>query len=80
LELNINVSALGGASVEIHDAAGKPIPGYSLADCDRILMNDVAHVVRWRGNPDVSRLAGEPIRLKIAMRAAKLHAFQFVNE
>ena len=80
LELNINVSALGGASVEIQDAAGKPIPGYSLADCDRILMNDVGHVVRWRGNSDVSRLAGEPIRLKIAMRAAKLHAFQFVSE
>jgi hypothetical protein len=43
-------------------------------------MNDVGHVVRWRGNSDVSRLAGEPIRLKIAMRAAKLHAFQFVSE
>ena len=55
-------------------------PCAELADCDRILMNDVAHIVRWRGNPDVSRLAGQPIRLKIAMRSAKLYAFQFVND
>lgn len=80
LELNINVSALGGALVEIQNEDGRAISGYSLADCDRILMNDVAHVVRWRGNPDVSRLAGQPIRLKIAMRSAKLYAFQFVND
>jgi hypothetical protein len=43
-------------------------------------MNDVAHVVRWKGNADVTPLAGRPIRLKIAMRSAKLYAFQFVGE
>ncbi len=80
LELNINVSALGGAFVEIQNDAGQAIPGYTIADCDRILMNDVAHIVRWRGNADVSRLAGQPVRLKIAMRSAKLYAFQFVND
>lgn len=80
LKLNINVSALGGALVEIQDETGKPIQGYALTDCDRILMNDVAHLVRWRGNPDVSPLAGRTVRLKIAMRSAKLYAFQFVDE
>ena len=77
LELNINVSAMGGALVEIQDEAGQPIPSYALDDCDRFLMNDVAHVVRWKGNADVTSLAGKPIRLKIAMRSAKLYAFQF---
>ena len=80
LTLNIDVSALGGSFVEIQDEAGKPIPGYTLDDCDRILMNDVAHVVRWKGNADVASLAGKPVRLKIAMRSAKLYAFQFVGD
>jgi len=79
LELNVNVSALGSALVEIQDVAGKPIPGYTLDDCDRILMNDVAHVVCWKGNSDVTPLAGKPIRLKMTMRSAKLYAFQFVG-
>ena len=64
--------------MEIQDEAGKPIPGYTLNDCDRILTNDVAHVVRWKGNADVTPLAGKPIRLKITMRSAKLYAFQFL--
>jgi hypothetical protein len=80
LTLNIDVSALGGTLVEIQDEAGKPIPGYTLDDCDRILMNDVAFVVRWKGNADVTPLAGKPVRLKIAMRSAKLYAFQFIGE
>jgi len=80
LELNIGVSALGGAQVKLQNAAGNPIPGYTLDECNRILVNDVAHVVRWKGGADVTSLAGAPIRLKIAMRAAKLYAFQFVGE
>lgn len=78
LELNINTTAAGMAHVALLDAAGKPIDGYSLKECDDIFTNEVAHTVTWRGNPDVSPLAGTPIRLRFEMRAAKLHAFQFV--
>ena len=80
LELNIDVSAMGGARVEIQDEAGKPIPGYTLDDCNLLLMNDVAHTVRWKGRSDVTPLAGKPVRLKIAMRSARLYAFQFPGE
>jgi len=79
LELNLNVAAMGSALVEIEDKQGKPIPGFTLNDCDRILFNDVAYTVKWQGKSDVSSLAGQPIRLRIAMRAAKLYAFQFVQ-
>ncbi len=41
LEMNINVSAMGGAVVEIQDEAAQPIPGYTHEDWDRFLMNDV---------------------------------------
>ena len=77
LELNVNVAAMGVARVEIQDADGKPLPGFSLDDCNRILFNDVAHTVRWGGKSDVSSLAGKPVRLRIQMRSAKLYAFQF---
>ena len=77
LELNINVAAMGEARVEIQDAEGKPIPGFTLDDCNRILFNDTAHTVKWAGKSDVSSLAGKPVRLRIQMRSAKLYAFQF---
>jgi hypothetical protein len=77
LELNINVAAMGEARVEIRDADGRPIPGYQADQCDRIMFNDVAHVVRWQGKHDVAPLAGKAVRLRLMMRSAKLYAFQF---
>lgn len=78
LQLNINVAAMGEARVEIQDAEGKTIPGYELANCQRILMNDTAFAVSWKDKADVSTLAGKPIRLLMEMRSAKLYALQFV--
>ena len=77
LTLNVDVAAMGEARVEIQGADGRPLPGFSAGECDRVMVNDVAHTVSWNGNRDVHGLAGRPVRLKIAMRAAKLFAFQF---
>jgi len=67
----------GTASVEIRDEAGKPVPGFALAECDAIGGNCVAKVVTWRGRSDVSALAGKVVRLHLRMRATKLFGFQF---
>jgi hypothetical protein len=77
LTLNVDVAAMGEARVEIQGADGRPLPGFSAGECDRVMVNDVAHTVSWNGNRDVHGLAGRPVRLKVAMRAAKLFAFQF---
>ena len=79
LELNIDVAAMGEAMVDIQDEQGHPVPGFTLDECDRVLFNDVAYTVKWKGSSDVSALAGQPVRLKIAMRSAKLYAFQFLG-
>lgn len=79
LTLNIDVSAMGGVLIELQDRTGIPVPGYTLKDCDRILMNDTAHVVKWKGSADVAALAGKPMRIKIEMRSARLFAFQFID-
>ncbi len=80
LVLNINTSAAGSARVGILDAQGKAIPGFSAADCNKIMTNDVAHAVTWKGKGDVSGLAGKAVRLRFEMRSTKLYAFEFVAD
>jgi len=80
LELNINVAAMGEARVQIEDEEGKPIDGFALDQCNRILFNDTAYVVKWQGRSDVSALAGNAVRLRFAMRSAKLYAFRFAEQ
>ena len=79
LALNINTTAAGMAKVAMLDAEGEPVPGFAIEDCDKIMGNDAAHVVTWRGDSDVSSLAGRSVRLRIEARSAKLYAFQFVE-
>lgn len=80
LRLNIDAGSTGTAFVELQTAAGQPIPGFTLGDCEEIAGNVVAQRISWKGNSDVSSLAGQPIRLHVKMRRAKLYAFQFMME
>jgi hypothetical protein len=77
LDINCSTSAAGGIRVEIQDAAGKPITGHGLADSVEILGDDIARVVTWKGGADVSRLAGQPVRLRFQLRDADLFSLQF---
>jgi len=89
LQLNVATGAGGSVQVEIQDPSGKPIPGFALEDADEINGNYLRVAARWRaervqkmrrpeGDPDVSALAGGPVRLRFVMRDAKLYSFQFV--
>lgn len=79
LRLNIDTGAMGTAFVELQDVEGKPLPGFALADCEEIGGNFVDQTVYWKGNPDVSGLAGRPVRIQLQMKRAKLYAFQFTQ-
>ena len=80
LRLNIDTGAMGTAFVELEDADGRPIPGFTLADCEEIGGNFIDQSVYWKGSPDVSSLAGRPVRMRINLKRAKLYAFQFTPE
>jgi hypothetical protein len=80
LRLNIDTGAMGTAFVELRDADGKPIPSFTLADCEEIGGNFVDQRVYWKGKTDVSPLAGRPIRLYFKLVRAKLYGFQFLME
>ena len=80
LTLNVNSSrANGEVRVEIQGARGNPVPGFSLNDCDPIRSDDVAYAVTWRGDADLSSLAGKRIKLRIHLRSADVFAVRFVD-
>lgn len=79
LELNLDTSAGGVARVEILDASGKQIDGYSLDQADQLNGNSVRLPASWRGKQDVSLLMGKPVKLHFELRNCKLYAFQFVR-
>jgi hypothetical protein len=77
LGINYRTGAPGLVRVEILDAAGTPIPGFTLADCPEIIGDEIARIVAWNQGADVSRLAGRPVRLRFVMKDADLFALKF---
>jgi hypothetical protein len=77
LELNANIRPGGWVRVELQDAAGKSLPGFTLDDCVPLQGDSVRHVVRWQGGADLSALAGKPTKMRCSVRDGSLYAFQF---
>lgn len=77
LSLNFATSAAGGVKIELQDAGGQPLPGFSLADCQEQIGNELDRVVNWKGHSDLSALAGKPVRLRFVLKDADVFAFQF---
>ena len=65
--------------VEILGTDYKPISGYGFDDCDPLTETGISHRVTWKGKSDVGELAGEPVKIKIYFKNAKLFSFQFVE-
>ncbi len=78
LVLNVDTSATGLLRCELQDEQGTPIDGFKLEDCDLVhTSNEIHRVMRWKGISDVSRLAGQPVRLRVSYRDADVYTFQF---
>jgi hypothetical protein len=77
LILNLACEADGYATVELLDEADQPLPGYAQSDADRLAGDSVSRIATWRGKSDVRSLAGKPVKLRLALRRAKLYAFGF---
>ncbi|MGQ9650201.1 MAG: hypothetical protein ACUVXJ_08830 [Phycisphaerae bacterium] len=77
LVLNVSTSAVGSVRVEIQDVTGRPMPGFGLDDCVEIWGDEIERIVSWKGGPDVSRLAGKPVRLRFVMKDADLYSIRF---
>ncbi len=80
LRLNIDTGAMGTAFVELRDSQDRPIPGYTLADCEEIGGNFIDQRVYWKGKTSLAHLVGKPVRVRFQLKRARLYAFQFVGE
>ena len=78
LELNFATSAVGSILVEIQDASGKPIRGYSLADCDDVFGDSTSRTVQWKKQgTDVRSIAGQTVKLRFVLKDADLYSLKF---
>ena len=75
--LNFATSAAGGLRVEIQDENGQPIPGFSLEDCPEYFGDSVHKTIKWNGDPDLSAIAGQTVRIRFELKDADLYAFRF---
>jgi hypothetical protein len=77
LRLNLDASR-GDARVALLDAAGQPIPGFDLDDCEPIDVDALDISVRWRGGIAPTTLAGSPIGLRFVLRHSTLYTWEYV--
>ncbi|MDP6502042.1 MAG: hypothetical protein QF886_00440 [Planctomycetota bacterium] len=77
LEINYRTGAPGFIRVEVQDAGGAPVPEFTLDDCPEIIGDEIERLVAWKQGTDVSRLAGQSIRLRFVMKDADLFALRF---
>ena len=77
LHLNASTSAAGSVRAEIQDEGGRPVEGFALADMAPWFGDELDAPMAWKQGGDVARLAGRPVRLRLALRDADVFAIQF---
>ena len=84
LVLNFSTSAAGSIRLEIQDAQGNPLPGFSLEDSPLVWGDEIEHTVSWARNHSkahsdspLAQLAGTPVRLRFVMKDADLYSLRF---
>lgn len=77
LHLNVDVAEGGFARLALLDESGKPLPGFSVSDCQAIVVDRLDASVRWESGADLLELAGQPIRVRIELKDARLYALRF---
>jgi len=77
LTLNFASSAAGGIQVELQDSTGRPLPGFTIADCPPIFGDTLERPVIWTGGADLRALVGRAVRIRFVLRDADLYSYQF---
>lgn len=76
--LFVNADIKGKLSVEVLDANGNPIEGFTRKECQSISKSDKTKMqITWKNHSDVSALIGKPLQLKFYVENGDLYAFWF---
>ena len=81
LYVNMQVAGAGPGDLkaEILDPAYFPVPGHTFTDADSLTTTGLDNVVTWNGSPDISRLAGRPVKLRFYLKNTKLFSLRFAD-
>ena len=79
LEINYAMQDEGELRVELQDAAGRPLRGFTLADCQVMRGDAIAQAVSWKGGGNLDPLVGKPIRVRFALCNGDLFSFRFAQ-
>ena len=73
LEVNADASR-GRLVVEVLDAEGRPLPGYTAADCVPLVADRIHHPVRWTNHEQIPEATG--LRLRVHLRRAEVFSLR----
>jgi hypothetical protein len=79
LTLNYATSAAGSVQVEIQNADGSTIPGFTLSDAPETYGDKIDAAYAWKNGTDVASLAGKPVRLRFVLKDADLYSYRFTE-
>lgn len=65
----------GSLSAEVLDADGQPIEPFTFANCQPIQGDTTLSQIRWKGDADLAKLAGQPVRFRFKVENGKLYSF-----
>jgi len=77
LTLNLSTSAVGFIKVVLQDINHKEIPGFGIDDAEPIFGDTLGREVTWKGNPDLGKIAGQPVRIRFVLKEADLFSYRF---
>ncbi|MEZ6046814.1 MAG: hypothetical protein R3C11_14795 [Planctomycetaceae bacterium] len=74
--LFVNVDApQGELRAEVLDETGNVLPEFSFDNCEPIRADETLLQVRWKNDPDLSQLAGQPVRIRFQLTNGSLYSF-----
>ena len=76
LLLNLAGQPRGNARVELLNEDGRPIPGYSLNDCESLTTDRIDHSVRWKNRKLLTHLRGKIVQARIQLANADLYSIR----
>jgi hypothetical protein len=77
LIINYATSAAGFVRVELQDAAGRPLTGFTLAEALELYGDELTRTVAWSGGADVKALADRAIRVRFVLKDADVYSMRF---
>jgi hypothetical protein len=79
LMVNAKLFSQGNLKVELLDASGKPIPGYTVADARIVTGDQLSAIAGWGNGNDISNLEGKEVQLRFYLKGGDLYSYWFTR-